>query len=218
MTVELIYVKVKSACGKEEKVKHEVTAQRLRMALYAKGIKAQELADGTGLGKSSISQYVNGTHSPSNLSAGRMAEVLDVNPLWLMGYDVPMESLPVGVKKLPVLGRIACGEPILMSEERDLYVVAGTEVKADFVLIARGDSMVDARIRDGDLVFIRQQPTVENGEIAAVAVGEECLLKRFYREGGRITLISANPKYPPMIFDKDIRVLGKAVAFQSDLD
>lgn len=73
-------------------MKNELTAKRLQKALSDMNMKPQELADKSGVGKSSISQYVNGTHAPSNLSSGKMAKVLNVNPLWLMGFDVPMEN------------------------------------------------------------------------------------------------------------------------------
>lgn len=71
-------------------MKYEISAKRLIMALERKGMIAQELSDQTGIHKSSISQYVNGSHVPSNISAGKMAAVLGVSPVWLMGYDVPM--------------------------------------------------------------------------------------------------------------------------------
>ena len=71
-------------------MKYETSAKRLIVAMARKGIIAQELADRTGVHKSSISQYVNGSHAPSNINAGKMAEVLEVSPVWLMGYDVPM--------------------------------------------------------------------------------------------------------------------------------
>ena len=112
---------------------------------------------------------------------------------------------PITTHELPVLGEIACGVPKFANEDRGSYVDAGTDVKADFCLKAKGDSMINARIHDGDVVFIRQQPEVENGEIAAVAVDDEATLKRFYRdeETGTITLVSENPTYAPMVFTKD---------------
>lgn len=200
-------------------MKHGETAKRLRSALERKGMKQTELASRTGLSKASISQYLSGLYVPSNISAGKMADVLGVSPAWLMGFDI---NLPLGIKKIPLLGSIACGEPVLMAEERGLYVNTGAEINADFALIAKGDSMTGARICDGDIVFIRSQPTVENGEIAAVAVDDECLLKKFYRENDVISLVSANPNYAPKVYTpasgKTVRVLGKAVAFQSDLE
>lgn len=130
---------------------------------------------------------------------------------------------PITTHKLPMLGEIACGKPIFMDENRDNYTMIGSNVKADFCLKAKGDSMVNARIMDGDIVFIRSQPEVENGEIAAVAIDDEATLKRFYRDEitQTVTLISENSIYAPMVFTKEcqknVYILGKAVAFQSDV-
>jgi len=109
-----------------------------------------------------------------------------------------------------------------MAEEKEVYVDSTTDVKADFILIAKGDSMTGARINDGDLVFVRQQPEVENGDIAVVAIDDEATLKRFYKYSDDLIVLRAeNPEYKDMEYrpgdHKDIRVLGKAVAFQSDL-
>ena len=180
-------------------------------------MKQQELADKSGVSKNSISQYLSQRSIPSNISAGKMATVLGVNPMWLMGYDVSMikensdsdagfdNIYPIELHRIPVLGSVACGEPILMSEERENYIMSGMDIKADFCLIAKGDSMINARIMDGDVVFIRRQPVVENGEIAAVAIDDEATLKRFYRDGntGTITLVAENPAYAPMVFTKE---------------
>lgn len=131
--------------------------------------------------------------------------------------------IPITTHKLPMLGEIACGEPRFINENRESYVDAGTNIKADFCLKAKGDSMINARIMDGDVVFIRRQPVVENGEIAAVAIDDEATLKRFYRdeETGTITLVAENPAYAPMVFtsgnQKNVYILGKAIAFQSDI-
>ncbi len=214
-------------------MKNEVTAKRLLKALNQVDMKAQELADRSGLNKASISQYVNGTHAPSNISAGRMAAVLGVSPVWLMGYDVPMYEnmyskydnlMPIDTQELPVLGYVSCGEPILMNEQKEFYTLKGTEVGADFILIASGDSMINARIQDGDIVFIRKQPTVNNGEIAAVAIGDEATLKRFYHYADKAMIIlkSENPKYEDQIYTgselEKVSVIGKAVGFQSNIE
>lgn len=73
-------------------MKYEITAKRIQQALSNMNMKPQELADKSGVSKSSISQYINGSHSPSNISSGKMATILNVDPLWLMGFDVPMEQ------------------------------------------------------------------------------------------------------------------------------
>lgn len=132
---------------------------------------------------------------------------------------------PITTHKLPMLGEIACGEPKYTNEDRESYVDAGTNIEADFCLKAKGDSMINARIHDGDIVFIRRQDIVENGEIAAVVVNNdsEATLKRFYYYQERATLIlkPENPAYEDLIFQNEelneVHVLGKAIAFQSDV-
>lgn len=130
---------------------------------------------------------------------------------------------PIVTKKLPLLGEVACGKPIFAPEDADAYVVANSNIKADFALQARGDSMINARIYDGDMVFIHEQPIVENGEIAAVAIDNEVTLKHvyYYPEQGKLILTPENPMYEPMVYIGEelnsIRILGKAVAFMSNI-
>lgn len=120
---------------------------------------------------------------------------------------------------IPLVGTIACGSPILATENLDGEVSAPEDIDADFALRCKGDSMIDARITDGDIVYIRQQPTVENGEIAAVLIDEEATLKRVYISDNTITLVACNSKYQPFVYTgeqlNDIRILGKAVGFTS---
>lgn len=123
-----------------------------------------------------------------------------------------------------MLGTIACGEPIFTDEDRESYVMVGTEIRADFCLKCQGDSMINARIHDGDIVFIRKQDIVDNGEIAAVIIDDEATLKRFYyyKEQNMVILRPENSKYKDIILTGEqlerVKVLGKAVAFQSDVE
>ena len=169
-----------------------------------------------------------------------MAQALAVSEAWLMGYDVPMNRnatsagkdntiplpsniipVPPASKTIPLLGTIACGVPILAEENLDGEVPLPDFIHADFALRCKGDSMVDARILDGDIVYIRKQPDVDNGEIAAVLIGDEATLKRVYKYPGQVVLQSANPKYAPMIYAgesiNEMRILGKAVHFLSSV-
>jgi repressor LexA len=103
------------------------------------------------------------------------------------------------------------------------YEYIPVNVKADFCLKVKGDSMINARINNGDIVFIRQQPDIENGEIAAVIVdGEEATLKKVYKYPGTITLRPENPNYQEMVFDKksfkSINIIGKCVAVKFSLE
>ena len=213
------------------------SAERLNELLNYFNIRQTDLSRRTGIPKSAISMYLKGERSPRQDRISDIAEAYNVNEAWLMGYDVPMRKdnpasdtgfdniYPIEIHKIPILGSVACGEPILMSEERENYIMSGTDVKADFCLIAKGDSMINARIMDGDIVFIKKQPIVENGEIAAVVVNNEneATLKRiyYYRERATLILKPETPEYEDLIFQNEelneVQVLGKAIAFQSDV-
>lgn len=138
----------------------------------------------------------------------------------LLSKNLPSNCLPVPrtVKK-PRLGAIACGKPILAVENISEYDEVPADIHCDFTLLCKGDSMIDARILDGDVVYIRQQPVVENGEIAAVRIGDEATLKKVYYNGRRIILRACNPLYADMEYEgeelNDVEILGKAVAFSS---
>lgn len=130
---------------------------------------------------------------------------------------------PIELKKYPLLGEIACGEPMFCNEDRESYIISGTGIDADFCLKFHGDSMINARILDGDIVFIKIQEEVKNGELAAVIIDNEATLKRinYYSEQEMIILKPENPKYPDIILQNEslnkIRILGKAIAFQSNV-
>ena len=207
---------------------------RLRTAMDARGMRAVELARQTGLSKARISQYTNGIYVPKADAMHKLARALDVSDLWLEGYDVPMERtgsaipnypdiFPIERRRIPVLGEIACGKPILTDEEHDSFVMSGTNLDADFCLRAKGDSMIGARIQDGDIVFIKKSDMVANGEIAAVVIEDEATLKRvyYYPEKSKLILTPENPRYEPLVFMgpelNEIHILGKAVAFQSEI-
>ena len=203
-------------------------ATRIKERRLAMDYTQEELASKLGLQKSAIAKYENGRVENIKRSIiQKMASILECSPSYLMGWEdssIPSYSNihPIGTQSLPVLGSVACGEPIFMAEEKEVYVDSTTAINADFVLIAKGDSMTGARINDGDIVFVHQQPEVENGEIAVVAIDDEATLKRFYKYSDDLIVLRAeNPDYKDMVYTpedhKDVRVLGKAVAFQSDV-
>ena len=183
-----------------------------------------------GFGNGSICGLKKTTASPTAARLQKIASYFGVTMDYLMtGSDSGEGTVPnayrIEKQKIPVLGSIACGTPKLAVEERESYVLAGTEIKADFCLIASGDSMINARINEGDIVFIRKQPIVDNGDIAAVLVNQEteATLKRFffYREKSLLILRPENPAYEDLIFQNEeinnVKVIGKAIAFQSDV-
>lgn len=128
---------------------------------------------------------------------------------------------PLKTKKVPLLGEIACGEPIFAEEEFGNYISTTDDIDADFCLRAKGDSMIGAGIHDGDIVFVKAADMVDNGKIAAVLIGDEATLKRvyFYPEKSKLVLSAENPEYEPFVYIGDelseVRILGRAIAFQS---
>ena len=202
--------------------------KRIRERRIELGLTVEELAQRMGYkDKSSISKIENGKADIPQSKVVAFAKALNTTTAYLIGAEsdntihLPSNIIPVppASKTVPLLGTIACGVPILAEENLDGEVSLPDFIHADFALRCKGDSMVDARILDGDIVYIRKQPDVENGEIAAVLIGDEATLKRVYKYPGQIVLQPANPKYAPMIYAgesiNDMRILGKAVHFLS---
>lgn len=219
-------------------------ADRLNELLRVKGITKTELARRCDIDRSNITRYCKGEYEAKQDVVYKIASALMVNIPWLMGYDVPMsggitidqsnlEDVPYmfGLKKaadilpmprmhaVPLIGTIACGDPILAQENHEGEVTVPEDVHADFALRCKGDSMICARIYDGDIVYIRQQETVGDGEIAAVLIDDEATLKRVRLYDDHVVLEPENPQYRPLVYwgiDMNaVRILGKAVAFTS---
>lgn len=200
-------------------VKGIIKKRRIEMQLTLK-----DVAEKVGVNEGTVSRWESG--EIENMRRDKivaLAKALEISPAVIMGWDdsiPPYPNIhPVATRRFPVLGSVSCGEPKLVDEEIDVYVDASEEIKADFVLRAKGDSMIGARINDGDLVFVRKQDIVENGEIAVVAIDDEATLKRFYKYDELIVLRAENPAYKDQEYRpeqaREIRVLGKAVSFQS---
>lgn len=193
------------------------------------GLTQTELAHKLGYSdKSMIAKIEAGKVDLPQSKIMAFADALHTSASSLMGWEddtlPPYDNIaPITTHKLPVLGSIACGQPIFMEEQFEFYVEVGVEIKADYILRAKGDSMINARINNGDIIFIRNQPTVENGQIAAVAIGDSVTLKRvyYYPESQKLVLQAENPKYEPLVYVgqelEDVRILGRAMAFQSDI-
>jgi repressor LexA len=204
-------------------------ADRIGKALSIRGMRQIDLSEKTGIPKSAISQYCSGSFKPKQQRLFLIAKALDVDEAWLMGLDVPMEReandfpsniIPIPeMRKIPLIGSIACGAPILADEHIEEYISIPKHINADFALTCKGDSMINARIFDGDIVYIRQQEAVDNGEIAAVLIDGEATLKRVRLYQDRIILEPENPMYDPFVYRGEemntVRILGKAVAFTS---
>ncbi|MCL2248644.1 MAG: transcriptional repressor LexA [Oscillospiraceae bacterium] len=209
------------------------------------GLSQEELAEKMGYrDRSAIAKIEAGKVDIPQSKIEAFAKALNTTPAHLMGWvrEVELEgTVEMGLKmsgdfiierrkqglkgletkKIPLLGTIAAGEPIFADEDFNYYVECGAEIKADFALRVKGDSMINARIHDGDIVFVRKQPTVNQGEIAVVLIDDEATLKRFRQYGNHVVLQAENPAFSDIEFelgeDVNIRILGKAVAFQSDV-
>ena len=192
-----------------------------------KKLTQEQIADRLGVSKSTVSMYENGGRVPPYEMMERIGRLFDVDMNRLFGQPssaaLPQNLRPVQTRRFPMLGEIACGEPIVANAEYEVYVDASTDVKADFCLTAKGDSMIGARIQDGDVVFIRAQEMVENGKIAAVIIDNEATLKRWYYfpEKQKLVLTPENPAYEPLVYvgDElaDIKCIGLAVSVMSRL-
>lgn len=205
--------------------------KRIRARREELGISQEELAKRLGYkSRSSINKIEKGENDIPQSKIVAFAQALQTTPERLMGWEQPTESPdilklpniePYNPTMVPIVGTIAAGTPILAEENIEGYAPL-QDKHADFALIIKGDSMIGDNIHPGDIVFIRQQPTVEIGEIAAVLIDGDATLKHFYRDGDSVTLVSSNPKYKPMVYHKgdcdDIRILGKAVAYLHDLE
>lgn len=199
--------------------------QRIKERREELDITQDELAKRLGYkSRSSINKIELDIYNLKQSKIKAIADALQTTPGYIMGWnDTDQYVLPISVQSLPLLGNISCGNPILADEHIELYVELTTKIKADFCLKAKGDSMINARIHDGDIVFIRKQDTVDNGEIAAVIIGDKATLKRvfYYPDEGKLVLQAENPKYEPFVYIGDelntVKILGKAVAFQSDI-
>ena len=198
--------------------------QKLRSARKEKQLTQKELAAKIKAAHNSISNWENDQNMPDPDTIQNLCWALDVEPNYFFSVDIspslPRNIIPMPeMRKIPLIGTIACGAPILAQEHIEDYVDIPRHVNADFALTCKGDSMINARIFDGDVVYIRQQDTVESGQIAAVLIDTEATLKRVKLLPDRIILEPENPLYDPLVFRNEemntVHILGKAVAFTS---
>ena len=213
-------------------------AERLRSLRQEKGWSQQRLADNLKLSKSSVNMYERGEREPGFETMEAIADLFNVDMNYLYGRtdvkiadpivwdtdsSLAQSSIPPGfdpmpqMRKVPLVGSIACGTPILAQQNIDGSVDAPEDIRCDFALRCKGDSMIGAGIHDGDAVYINIQPEVENGEIAAVRIGDEATLKRVYIHQDYIELRPENPAYESIIRRKeemnDVHIEGKAVGY-----
>lgn len=211
------------------------TAERILKAITKSGLSYAELSKCTNIPKSALQRYAVG--ETKNIPIDRIeaiAKATNVSAKYLLCWEETstpernrIEDLakygihPIERKRFPMLGKIACGEPIFADQDFESFITASADIKADFCLKAQGDSMIGAGINDGDVVFIKEQPIVNNGQIAAIIIDNEATLKRWYydQEKQELTLTAENAKYRPLVYRGEelntVRCLGRAVCYMS---
>ena len=172
------------------------------------------------ISRSAISRWENNKSEPTATAISLYAKVFNTDMNALLGIDrsnAKMIDLDIKPRKIPILGKIAAGAPILAVENYEDYFDTSEFVNADFALQIQGDSMIGSRIFDGDIVFLKKQPCVENGEIGAFLIDGEATLKIFNKQNNTVMLLSSNPSYPPIILspDKENLTLGKLIGVYS---
>lgn len=205
---------------------------RIKELRENKGISMKEAARLLKLPYTTYVNYEKGLREPTSEVLILLANFYDTTVDYIVGrnvYDIsadhvlptpPANIIPMPeMRKIPLIGSIACGAPVLAEEHIEDYLNIPRQIHADFALTCKGDSMINARIFDGDVVYIRQQDTVDNGQIAAVLIDGEATLKRVQLFEDHISLEPENPQYRPLVYwgeeMNNIRILGKAVAFTS---
>ena len=201
--------------------------ERIKELRKKAALTQNELSKKVNKSESSVRMWELGRSEPDIDTLNILAEIFSVSTDYITGKspspDVTIIPgiFPLKTKKLPIMGEIACGKPIFAEESYDGYIDIEEGINADFCLRAKGDSMIGARIMDGDIVMVKKQDMVQNGEIAVVLIDDEATLKRayFYPDKNKLILNPENPKYEPLVFIGEelnsIHILGKAVAFQS---
>ena len=204
----------------------------LKILRNQKGISQQKLADYLGVSRSTVAMWEVSSNEPDTEMLTRIADYFNVSIDYLLGRAEASEPVeldaipglyPIQKKKFPVLGNVACGEPVFAEENRDAFIMASADIDADFCLIADGDSMSGAHIEDGDIVFVKQMEIVPNGYIAVVLIDDEATLKYIDYRPDQSTLLlhPANPAYRTQVYTGEelnqIRILGMAVTLHKDL-
>lgn len=197
------------------------------------GYTLEELAKLVGVSAPTIQRYESGEiKNVRRDKISKLAKALNVSPAYLMGWnDSPSEDIdiskipgvimPVKLKRIPILGSIACGEPLFAEQNYEGYFMLDENLAgADFCLRAKGDSMIEANIFERDLVFFKKTNDVENGTIAAVLIDDEATLKRISKSEDMLILQPCNRIYSPIIIkpedDKRVLILGEMVGVYSE--
>lgn len=189
--------------------------KRIAQVRRERGFSQEQLAEMAMINRVTLARYETGAIEPGAFAISRIADALDVSTDELLcRVDKLPPFISIVKNAVPIVGGIACGQPIMAEQSIDGFAELPDGVTADFALRCNGDSMTPT-FQPGDLVLIRQQPEVQPGQIAAVGIDGEATLKRFYRHGESIVLVADNPAYNPQVYPAgtDVQIYGLAVGF-----
>lgn len=185
------------------------------------GMQQKELAIMVGVSRPTVSEWEHGKKNPSGERLRKISKIFNVDPGFVLGYSTPIQirtkidgSVPLTQSAVPILGNITCGERVTPDTNPEGFADLPEGVHADFALRCKGDSMIPTFL-DSDLVLIKQQPEVENGQIAAVNIDNETTLKRIYMQENGIILRADNPAFGQVFIhsDRQIIIHGLAVGY-----
>lgn len=192
---------------------------RMRILRSGRGLTQQDVAAALNVSRSAVAMWERNEREPNLETLAALARLLDVPLSALVEREeapLPAGLRPVRTKRVPLLGAIAAGEPIFAAEQHETYVDVGGSVHADFALEVKGSSM-EPVYKDGDVVYIRSQDDVRDGQVAAVVVDDSATLKRVYHLPVGVQLMPLNPAFAPMLFTPEnsdsVRILGLAVGY-----
>ena len=192
---------------------------RMRILRSGRGLTQQAVAEGLGVSRSAVAMWEKNEREPNLETLAALAKLLNVPMTALVEREerpLPENVRPARYRRIPLLGAIAAGEPIFAGEEHETYVDVGDSVQADFALEVQGESM-EPVYKDGDVVYIRSQSDVSDGQVAAVVIDDSATLKRVYHLPIGVQLMPINPAFAPMLFtaqnSNSVRILGLAVGY-----
>lgn len=200
---------------------------RIKELRESKGISQIILGKYLGVARSTICQYEKGNRQPDPLTLQKIADYFGVSVDYLLGREETKTTVPIkdevefsDLYAIPLLGRVAAGVPLESQENLEGYIYISYKPKEEyFALRVRGDSMINAGIRDNSILVVHKQAYAENGDVVVALLNGEQTVKRFKIYGENMFLMPENPAYEPIPIMKgaDFLILGKVVEVRMTL-
>lgn len=197
----------------------KIIAKNLKRLMNDRELSNVELSEIIGVSESTVGKWLLEKSIPRMGAIEKLANYFHINKSDLLEDRSNAKEIKLDIqpRKIPILGKIAAGTPILAVENHEDYFDTSEFINADFALQIQGDSMIGSRIYDGDIVFLKKQSYIENGQIGAFLIDGEATLKIFNKQNNTVMLLSSNPNYSPIVLnpDKENLILGKLIGVYS---